>query len=168
MGVAERSHRSESQPVITGLVLQDVGRCLVLANQAAEFYTIAAISAFFSAYGGNEAHIWRFLVHNYFGHRIQGDRVSRRGDWSRRSACRSSRSRGWIFDTYHSYTGLCTSDRSRSSSRHGGDGMMLPACDRPVAVLRDETPLRQTTSPAFRFCPKIAYRRRQLAGKEPD
>jgi len=90
--------------LITGLLLQALGAgSFVLANQLPEFYTIAAIFGF--AYGGTMP-IYGVLVHHYFGQRIMATVFGAAAMVSTLGMALGPAIGGWIFDTYHSYTGL--------------------------------------------------------------
>jgi MFS family permease len=90
--------------LIVGLVLQALGAgAFVLANQLPEFYAIAAIFGF--AYGGTMP-IYGVLVHHYFGQRIMATVFGAAAMVSTLGMALGPAVGGWIFDTYHSYTGL--------------------------------------------------------------
>jgi len=90
--------------LIVGLVLQALGAgAFVLARELPEFYTIAAIFGF--AYGGTMP-IYGVLVHHYFGQRIMATVFGAAAMVSTLGMALGPAIGGWIYDTYHSYTGM--------------------------------------------------------------
>jgi MFS family permease len=90
--------------LIAGLVMQAIGAgSFILAQRLPEFYTIAAIFGF--AYGGTMP-IYAVLIRHYFGQRIMGTVLGAAAMVSSLGMAMGPAIGGWIFDTYHNYTGL--------------------------------------------------------------
>jgi MFS family permease len=90
--------------LIAGLVLQAIGAgAFLLATRLHEFYSVSAVFGF--AYGGTMP-IYAVLARHYFGQRIMGTVLGAAAMISSLGMALGPSIGGWIFDTYHTYTGL--------------------------------------------------------------